>query len=32
MNLLGCLGSYVVIAGLDGDTKHFYCEKEELGP
>ena len=32
MNLLGCLGSSVVIARLGGDTMHFNSEEEELGP
>ena len=32
MNLLGCLGSSVVIARLGGDTEHSYREEEELGP
>ena len=32
MNLLGSLGSSVVIAILGGDSKHFDSEEEELGP
>ena len=32
MNLLGCLGSSVVIARLGWDTKHFNSEEDELVP
>ena len=29
MNLLGCLGSSVIIARLVGDMNHFYSKEED---